>query len=148
MSHKPPRVDPLSRRANTFYWQSNRSVNQIAAEMDLSKGTLYGLIDPLLTDLACPRCSSSLAYANRTARDRGLLSCPNCGVEGDEGALSKQRQHAASTGQAVPGQGVPTHRARAAATLSPALRDPVLIGIGLLLAAAGFWLLQELRRRP
>ena len=143
MSHKPPRVDPLSRRANAFYWQSNRSVNQIAAEMDLSKGTLYGLIDPLLTDLACPRCSSSLAYANRTARDRGLLSCPNCDVEVDEGALSKQWQHAASAGQ-----GVPTHRARAAATLSPALRDPVLIGIGLLLAAAGFWLLQELRRRP
>lgn len=129
MSHKLPLVDPLSRRANAFYWQSNRGVNQIAAEMDLSKSTLYGLIDPLLTDLACPRCSSSLAYANRTARDRGLLSCPNCGVEGEEEALWKQWQHAA-------------------VTPSPALRDPVLVGIGLVVVAAGFWLLNELRRHP
>ena len=145
MSHHPPPVDPLGRRANTFYWQSGRSVNQIAEEMDLSKSTLYGLIDPLPTELPCPRCSTSLAYANRTARDRGLLSCSECGLEGDE--AERWEHAAASAGQAVTPRGAPTRRARAAGTPAPALRDPVLMGAGLLLAAVGFWLFQELRRR-
>jgi hypothetical protein len=36
--------------ANELYWGSEKSVNQIADELDLSKGALYGLIRPLPWD--------------------------------------------------------------------------------------------------
>lgn len=76
--------DPRETRANELYWESDESVNHIADALDLSKGTLYGMIHPLAADLACPRCHAGMEYANRTARDRGLLTCPACGLEQEE----------------------------------------------------------------
>lgn len=71
-------------RANELYWSSARSVNQIAEDLDLSKGVLYGLIRPLPASLTCPDCADELVYPNRTARDRGLVACPACAWEGEE----------------------------------------------------------------
>ena len=71
-------------RANELYWNSDRSVNQIADELNLSKGVLYGLIRPRPAGLACPACSAELVHSNRTALDRGLVDCPVCGWEGTE----------------------------------------------------------------
>lgn len=72
------------RKANDLYWGSEWSVNQIAEELDLSKGTLYGLIRPLPAGLTCPVCSEEAVYPNRTAKERSLVACPSCGWEGDE----------------------------------------------------------------
>jgi hypothetical protein len=72
------------RKANDLYWGSQSSVNQIAEKLDLSKGTLYGLIRPLPSGLTCPACSQESVYPNRTARERALVACPSCGWEGDE----------------------------------------------------------------
>jgi predicted RNA-binding Zn-ribbon protein involved in translation (DUF1610 family) len=72
------------KRANELYWGSELSVNQIADEMDVSKGMLYELIHPEPAGLVCPACAQELVYANRTARDRSLLACTHCGWEGDE----------------------------------------------------------------
>jgi hypothetical protein len=71
-------------RANELYWSSDRSVNQIADDLDLSKGVLYGLIRPRPAGLACPACAAELVHTNRTALDRGLVDCPVCGWEGAE----------------------------------------------------------------
>ena len=71
-------------RANELYWKSDLSVNQIAERLDLSKGALYGLIEPLPVELECPVCSNQVAFTTRTAQERGQLSCPDCGWEGDE----------------------------------------------------------------
>ncbi len=71
-------------KANELYWGSDRSVNQIAEELDLSKGVLYGLIRPRPAGLACPSCGQELVYANRTAMDRGTVACPACGWQGDQ----------------------------------------------------------------
>jgi predicted RNA-binding Zn-ribbon protein involved in translation (DUF1610 family) len=71
-------------RANELYWSSDRSVNQIAEELNLSKGVLYGLIQPRPAALACPACAAELVHSNRTALDRGLVDCPSCGWEGAE----------------------------------------------------------------
>ena len=71
-------------RANELYWSSDMSVNQIAEELDLSKGMLYGLIRPRPAGLACPECSEELVYPNRTAKERAMLACPRCAWEGDE----------------------------------------------------------------
>lgn len=71
-------------KANELYWGSDRSVNQIADELDLSKGVLYGLIRPRPTGLACPSCGQELVYPNRTAKERHQLACPACGWQGDQ----------------------------------------------------------------
>ena len=79
----------LSARANELYWRSGQSVNQIAEEMDLSKSRLYGLVQPLPVGSPCPECQAELLFPNRTAKEKGFVSCSECGFEGvaDEGTL-------------------------------------------------------------
>jgi len=49
-------------RANELYWGSDRSVNQIADDLDLSKGALYEMIRPSPVDPA----TALLADSDRT----------------------------------------------------------------------------------
>jgi len=72
----------LSARANELYWRSGRSVNQIAEEMDLSKSRLYGLVQPQPAGSPCPECQAELLFPNRTAVEKGFVSCPECSFEG------------------------------------------------------------------
>jgi len=72
------------RRANELYWGSEWSVNQIADELDLSKGVLYGIIRPRPSGLACPNCGQEVVYPNRTAKERKLVACASCGWGGGE----------------------------------------------------------------
>lgn len=72
-------------RANALYWGSDMSVNQIAEALDLSKGALYEMIRPLATAISCPSCGAETVHPNRTAKERGLVACPDCGW-GAEGA--------------------------------------------------------------
>jgi predicted RNA-binding Zn-ribbon protein involved in translation (DUF1610 family) len=72
------------RRANELYWGSEWSVNQIADELDLSKGVLYGIIRPRPSGLACPDCGQEAVYPNRTAKERKLVACASCGWGGAE----------------------------------------------------------------
>jgi predicted RNA-binding Zn-ribbon protein involved in translation (DUF1610 family) len=72
------------RKANELYWGSQRSVNQIADELDLSKGVLYGIIRPRPSGLACPTCGQEVFYPNRTAKERKLVACASCGWGGEE----------------------------------------------------------------
>ena len=69
-------------RANNLYWTSGRSVNQIAEELDLSKGALYGILEPEKSGLGCPLCGDEVGYPNRTAKERGSLECPTCAWDG------------------------------------------------------------------
>ncbi len=71
-------------RANTLYWNSSASVNDLAEELDLAKGTLYSLLEPQPAGMDCPDCGQALEYANRTARDKGLVTCSGCGMEEEE----------------------------------------------------------------
>lgn len=76
-----PIPDEVVRRANDQYWDSDAGVNQLARELDLSKGTLYEILAPLPAGIPCPHCDGELGFANRTARERGFLSCAACGFE-------------------------------------------------------------------
>ncbi|MDA0327804.1 MAG: hypothetical protein O2958_02145 [Gemmatimonadetes bacterium] len=71
-----------ARRANELYWSSERSVNQIADDLDLSKGALYGAIEPLSAEADCPMCGDGLVWPNRTAKDRNRLDCTTCDWSG------------------------------------------------------------------
>ena len=134
-------TDPNVARANRLYWDSGRSVNQIADEMDLSKGMLYEMIRPLGSGLPCPRCSAETRYPNRTARERGLVTCPSCGTELDEGEAA-----AAMTAAGIESDPAPVRR-RSPVTGARRGQDAVRIGAGLLLIATGIWLFRGLRKR-
>lgn len=71
-----------TRRANDLYWSSDRSVNQIADDLDLSKGALYGAIEPISAEVDCPMCGDGLVWPNRTARERNRLDCTTCDWSG------------------------------------------------------------------
>jgi hypothetical protein len=71
-------------RANELYWGSDHSVNQIADELDLSKGALYEMIRPLSAGVGCPLCGAEVVHPNRTAKDRGRMDCTACGWDGTE----------------------------------------------------------------
>lgn len=74
----------VAARANELYWHSDTSVNALARELDLSKGALYEIIVPLPAGLPCPVSECDLSYPNRTARDRGFVTCAECGFEDEE----------------------------------------------------------------
>jgi len=76
-----PIPDEIVRRANDQYWNSDAGVNQLARDLDLSKGTLYEILAPLPAGIPCPHGDGELGFANRTARERGFLSCAACGLE-------------------------------------------------------------------
>lgn len=82
MSTDSPGTATERGKANRLYWQSDESVNGIADALGVSKGRLYDLIEPLAAGVTCPECGAGLAYPNRTARDRGMVVCDQCGFEG------------------------------------------------------------------
>ncbi|MEQ1855120.1 MAG: hypothetical protein ABL963_01555 [Longimicrobiales bacterium] len=138
-------------RANELYWGSGMSVNQIAETLDLSKGALYELIRPLSAAVACPDCGAEAVHPNRTAKEKGLIACPECGWGGDEGAaapstgLRKARAATAPRAAAVPASAssVPAHAGEV-----PAVRGRSALAAGLLIgAAAGLaWFLWSRRK--
>lgn len=137
----------LPRRVNERYWSSDDSVNQIAVELELSKSALYAMIAALPAGRACPGCGREAAFANRTARDRGRLSCAPCGWEGTRaeagGVLEQMGPEEADSDPVERSAPEPPPFAGEA---SPGLRRLVLSG-ALLGAAAGILLVTMSRRR-
>lgn len=141
-------MDLRGSRANELYWSSGRSVNSIAEDLDVSKGTLYGLLRPLRIGVPCPECGGDLEYPNRTARDRGLVVCADCGLEAEEELVRADLREAttdeAPEGTSGGGSG-PREGGRRPAAL-PGLDDPrVLVGAVLLGVAAAILLLRGRR---
>jgi predicted RNA-binding Zn-ribbon protein involved in translation (DUF1610 family) len=125
-------------RANELYWGSDRSVNQIAEELDLSKGALYGMIRSLPAAFDCPDCGTEVGHPNRTARERKLVACPACGWEGAE--------QAAVAAGLVKGEVAPM-RAPPGVDHSGDSRSRAIAGGALLGAAVGLALVLWARRR-
>jgi hypothetical protein len=151
--------DTLLDEANRLYWESEESVNQIGEALGLSKGVLYGLISPLPAGLPCPACGEEMVFPNRTAREKGFLACPACGMEEEEAAVQTYWEGEAQTdegpvfeapralahraGQAVQ-QAVDSGRERVS-NLTP--RGRIIAGTALLGAAAGLALGAYLRKK-
>lgn len=118
----------LKARANALYWESDESVNDIADRLDLSKGALYGLVEALSAREPCPDCSAELEYPNRTARDKGLVACPECGLEEELALVRAAADEDGAARGVVPstGEGLPTRTAVAAGLIG--LATGILIG--------------------
>ena len=130
-------------RANELYWGSDRSVNQIAEDLDLSKGALYGMIRPLPAAMGCPACGAEVVHPNRTAKERALVDCPACGWNGteDETAPGYEPPSDAESGR------VARSRARERGLARSETPSGAVLGGALLGAAAGVALLLWARRR-
>lgn len=81
MSEPNDAITPEEEEANRLYWGSDLSVNALADRLGLSKSRLYEVIRPLPAGTPCPECGGTPGFPNRTARDRGLAECPECGAE-------------------------------------------------------------------
>ena len=118
-------TDDVVTQANERYWNSDAGVNQLARELDLSKGTLYEIIAPLPAGLPCPRGDGELAFTNRTARERGFVTCPACGLEDDrEHVLARLEEAALDPTIVEPPAAAGDSGAHDPATHDPAAHDP------------------------
>jgi hypothetical protein len=138
MSEPHPLDDPEARKANRLYWDSDRSVNAVAETLGVSKGRLYDLVRPLPVGLPCPDCGGDLSFPNRTARDRGLVTCDACGYEGDRDELEEIPVEESGGSRSGPGPRDPAGRSAPLAS-SPGeglLGNPVILG-GLCIGVVG-----------
>jgi len=141
-------------RANDLYWRSGASVNRLARELDLSKGALYEIIAPLPAGFPCPRGDGEMSYSNRTARERGFVSCAACGLEDEEERLRgylDEREHDSGMEVIADDPGLPPARTEpeSDAPAAPPGRtlEKLLVVSGLAGVAAGLLLGGLLRRR-
>lgn len=79
MASKTTEFSP--KRANKLYWNSDKTVDQVAEEAGLSRHALYAVVEPLPAGVACTACGGQLEYANRSSRAAGLAVCAECGNE-------------------------------------------------------------------
>ena len=144
-------------RANELYWKSGRSVNQVAEELDLSKGALYGILEPERSGLGCPLCGDEVGYPNRTAKERGSLECPTCAWDGSADETTSYVDDGAGPAEADDEPGLPADphagtevRRTVDATPPPPFVAPsmsTIAGGALLGAAVGLALVLWARRR-
>lgn len=80
----PRATDTIAAEANRMYWESETSVADIAQQLELSRRALYDSVDPLPTGASCDVCGTPLVFENRSARNSGIESCPNCDGYNDE----------------------------------------------------------------
>jgi hypothetical protein len=73
-----PRDTQLINEANRLYWETEDSVAEIAARLELSRRALYDVIEPLPTENYCETCGGPLSFDNRSARTAGQATCVVC----------------------------------------------------------------------
>lgn len=147
MTAKQSSESPLAPEANRLYWESDVSVNQIAERLEISKGRLYEVVRPLPAGLPCPRCGEQMVFPNRTAREKGFLTCRACGLEEEEGevqdAWSDTTGHAGGGAVVVP----PEALTRARENPDADRRTRIVAGTALLGIAAGIAIATWLGRK-
>lgn len=72
--------DTPHERANRLYWETDTRVDEIAAEVGMSRSALYNAVQPLAAGVACADCGEPAVFPNRTRRDAGEAVCSACGV--------------------------------------------------------------------
>ena len=68
-------------RANELYWSSDRTVEEIARELQIGRSTLYAAVRPVPSGVECAACGEGMVFTNRSNRDGGTATCPSCTAE-------------------------------------------------------------------
>src|SRR5687768_4372993 len=74
-------LDPTLERANELYWNSDRTVEEIVKELQVSRSALYSAIRPQDAATACPECGDAMVFTNRSNREAHTATCPGCATE-------------------------------------------------------------------
>ncbi len=117
--------EQLRDEADRLYWDTDRSVAEIADELEISRRALYDAISPRPVGIVCGECSAEMVFRNRSAAGRREAECVECevvvtvaeaaaGVEPDTGAEAEPE-----TDDAEP----QVEQEREAAHLSPMARS-------------------------
>lgn len=72
------RTDDVQERANSLYWNSDDTVDQVAGELGITRTALYSAVRPHSAGADCPECGSGLVYPNRSSRSAGRAMCLSC----------------------------------------------------------------------
>jgi hypothetical protein len=72
-----------TQEANRLYWQTEKSVGDIAEELGVSRRALYELVQPESSGTTCNECGGDVAFTNRSARTSGLGRCQQCGAQSE-----------------------------------------------------------------
>lgn len=70
-----------SARINDLYWNSARTIEDIVAELGVSRHALYASVEPIPAGADCFACGSSLVFSNRSSRASGTANCEACGLD-------------------------------------------------------------------
>lgn len=97
MAQTMDETESMAAKVNELYWSGSRTVDDIIAELGISRTSLYATIEPEPAGLVCADCHERMAFGNRTMRDRGVAVCPRCGRESEPGE-AQAAGAAASTG--------------------------------------------------
>ena len=73
--------DATRAEVNRLYWETDRSVADIADDLGVSRRSLYEQIDARPAGRSCPECGEPLGFRNRTAVDNLEAECAACGYE-------------------------------------------------------------------
>lgn len=76
-----PDTQPDAAEANRLYWETELSVADIAQQLDISRRTLYRLVEPVAVAGECIVCAQALVFENRSARTAAVATCTACGAE-------------------------------------------------------------------
>jgi DNA-binding transcriptional regulator LsrR (DeoR family) len=95
-----PATEPMERlrqQANDSYWNSEETVEQLAARLGISRKAVYSSVEPMASGAICVHCDRELLFANRTSRAAGLAACPVCERETDVGSAEQIASPAIAT---------------------------------------------------
>lgn len=73
--------ETLVREANRLYWQTERSIADIAEQLSVSRRALYELVTPEPAGSSCTQCGGDVVFANRSAKAAGAGRCAECDAE-------------------------------------------------------------------
>jgi hypothetical protein len=70
-----------AKEADQLYWQTDRSVADIAETLGVSRRALYELITPESSGIKCRKCQGDVVFSNRSAKISRIGRCTTCGDE-------------------------------------------------------------------
>jgi hypothetical protein len=82
--------------ASEMYWTSDRTVEEIVKELNISRSALYSAVRPIPADMSCPQCGDAMVFTNRSNRESHLATCRSCATQASTvGAPPREEPRAA-----------------------------------------------------
>ena len=146
----PGEDERLAEEVSRLYWETDASVGEIAAQLDISRRALYAALRPLPAGERCGECGEGLVFMTRSARDEGAAECPACGIEQRVGASSGAAAASGAGAESAAGgeevgaeAAVPTFRGLRAAPAPRVVRGRLIgaVALGVVAGVVGaLWL--------